>query len=538
MSCCRSRCVAEITRTFTGIASVLPTGRITFSCSTRSSFTCRRGGMSPISSSISVPPSAAWNRPRCARVAPVNEPFSWPKSSDSSRFSAIALQLMATNGLLLARARAMDRARQQLLARAALAGDEHARIGAGHHVRLRELLFHRGAARDDLRAPVFVGGAEAGDAQRLLHLVEQLLLVDRLGEEAERAHLRGLHRIGNRAVRGEDDDLQSGPAVLQLLQQPDAVHLVHAQVGDDEVGAEAARGGERQQRRFPPPRRRSSPRAGGWSAGAAGPGRHRRRGCVLCVFRFGSQGCVLRLKSSGSRSVAASCARSASARCRQSHRALRALPPAPCAAAHSRLISVCRRLLSAVALVAVVARRTCSAGGGSPPPASAARRLSAARGTRARAPQAAASRAWPSARAAAAAPAADPCAAWPARRAPAHSAADGSASARARIRAASRPASRPARRAPLCTSCCSSSRYPVSTRGGGGGAVDRGRLRLVALAVIGEAAASCTQSERASAAAPRRQDCAQHARRERSCRMRVLLAVVLVVGSIADCSVA
>ena len=52
--------------------------------------------------------------------------------------------------------------------------------------------------------------AEAGDAQRLLHLVEQLLLVDRLGEEAERAELRGLHGVGNRAVRGEDDDL-AGP---------------------------------------------------------------------------------------------------------------------------------------------------------------------------------------------------------------------------------------------------------------------------------------------------------------------------------------
>ena len=56
--------------------------------------------MSPISSSISVPPSAAMKRPRCARVAPVNDPFSCPKSSDSSRSSAMALQLMATKGLL------------------------------------------------------------------------------------------------------------------------------------------------------------------------------------------------------------------------------------------------------------------------------------------------------------------------------------------------------------------------------------------------------------------------------------------------------
>ena len=75
ISCFRSRCVAEMMRTLTVVASVLPTGRTWFSCSTRSSFTCRRIGMSPISSSISVPPSAAWNRPRCSRIAPVNAPL-------------------------------------------------------------------------------------------------------------------------------------------------------------------------------------------------------------------------------------------------------------------------------------------------------------------------------------------------------------------------------------------------------------------------------------------------------------------------------
>ena len=41
--------------------------------------------------------------------------------------------------------------------------------------------------------------------------------------------------------------------------------------------------GERQLRRFRLLRLRSFPRAGGWSAGAAGPDRHRRPGCGLCV---------------------------------------------------------------------------------------------------------------------------------------------------------------------------------------------------------------------------------------------------------------
>jgi len=142
----------------------------------------------------------------------------------------------------------MDGARQELLAGAALAGDQHARIGSGDHVRLGELFLHAGAARDDLGAPVLVRGAESRDPQRLLHLVEQLLLIDRLGEEAEGAHLGRLHRVRDGAVSGEDDDLQSRPAVLQLLEEPDAVHLVHPQVGDHQIGAEAAGGRERLRR--------------------------------------------------------------------------------------------------------------------------------------------------------------------------------------------------------------------------------------------------------------------------------------------------
>jgi hypothetical protein len=44
----------------------------------------RRVDMSPISSRNSVPPSACSKRPRRSESAPVNEPFSWPNSSDSS----------------------------------------------------------------------------------------------------------------------------------------------------------------------------------------------------------------------------------------------------------------------------------------------------------------------------------------------------------------------------------------------------------------------------------------------------------------------
>jgi hypothetical protein len=42
------------------------------------------GEISPISSRKTVPPFAASNRPVRSRVAPVNEPLTWPNSSLSS----------------------------------------------------------------------------------------------------------------------------------------------------------------------------------------------------------------------------------------------------------------------------------------------------------------------------------------------------------------------------------------------------------------------------------------------------------------------
>ena len=45
-----------------------------------------------------MPPCASRIRPSVAWVAPVNAPFAWPKSSDSSSSAGIAPQLIATNG--------------------------------------------------------------------------------------------------------------------------------------------------------------------------------------------------------------------------------------------------------------------------------------------------------------------------------------------------------------------------------------------------------------------------------------------------------
>jgi hypothetical protein len=68
-----------MSRTCTGSACSPPSRVTARSCSTRSSRACSACGMSPISSRNSLPPCACSNLPRCARIAPVNAPFSQPQ---------------------------------------------------------------------------------------------------------------------------------------------------------------------------------------------------------------------------------------------------------------------------------------------------------------------------------------------------------------------------------------------------------------------------------------------------------------------------
>ena len=96
-----------------------------------------------------MPPSATSNRPRRSRSAPVNAPRTWPNSSLSSSGSGTALQLIATNGAGLARAVIVERARDELLAGAALADDHDRQRGRGGAIDDVEHAHHRRRAADD-----------------------------------------------------------------------------------------------------------------------------------------------------------------------------------------------------------------------------------------------------------------------------------------------------------------------------------------------------------------------------------------------------
>ena len=171
--------------------------------------------MSPISSRKSVPPWACSKKPRLRAEAPVNAPRSCPKSSLSMSSRGMAAQFTLTNGRVVARREPVDGAADELLAGAALAGDEHARLGGRDLVDLVEEPLHRRALPDHLVAGLELL-AQARPSRRdsfavrstFLHADEHALAVERLLEEVGRAELDGVDRVVHRRVPADDDDRQ------------------------------------------------------------------------------------------------------------------------------------------------------------------------------------------------------------------------------------------------------------------------------------------------------------------------------------------
>ena len=197
-----SRLVAEIRRKSTLTGFLAPTGSISPSCSARSSFTCASSGSSPISSRNSVPPSASWNLPMRLSTAPVNEPFSWPNRMLSTRFSGMAPQLTVTNGSAGAFALALDGARDQLLADAAFALDQHRDVGGGGALAERDDALHGFAAHDEVAEGERAFGLllDAGD-----------LVLQRL--DLERAVDRDLEPLGRSGLTTKS----TAPARMALM---------------------------------------------------------------------------------------------------------------------------------------------------------------------------------------------------------------------------------------------------------------------------------------------------------------------------------
>jgi hypothetical protein len=135
------------------------------------------------------------------------------------------------------RAPVVDRARHELLARAALAADEHDRLRLGGAIDEREALGHRGRSSEDVTTAdrALDGPLHLRCAHRLVEHVEHVLAFERLEQEVRRATLHRFHGELDRAVRREHDDGQLRVAGLELREERHPVHAGHAEIRDDRV---------------------------------------------------------------------------------------------------------------------------------------------------------------------------------------------------------------------------------------------------------------------------------------------------------------
>ena len=222
----RLRFEVAMMRMSTGTGRVPPTRSITRSWIARRSLACRRTSISEISSSSSVPPVASSNLPMRRAIAPVNAPFSWPNSSDSSRFSGDRRAVDRDERLARAVRAGVDVARQHLLAGAGFAGDQHGGVGGRDLLGELDHLRHRLVAVDQLARVV-------GDRRQ--HRRDQL----RIGRQRDVFLGAGVDR-GDRGARVVGDAAGDDRHMDVLgLQADDERADVDCDVDHEQVGAAA-----------------------------------------------------------------------------------------------------------------------------------------------------------------------------------------------------------------------------------------------------------------------------------------------------------
>ncbi len=213
----------------------------------------------------SVPPSAAWNRPLCAWIAPVNAPRAWPKSSDSSEVAGDRAAVDGDERPSRARgSRGGWRARAAPCRCPIRRGSARSRRSRRRACACRSRSSMRGLrvmmpARHSPAAVPLPDGSSPDGSSAARDLLQQLLAVERLGQEAEHAALRGVDRVGDRAVRRQDDHRQRRMLAMDRLEQLHAVDAGHAQVGDDRAPDARRRSPRAPSRRCPPCARDSRP---------------------------------------------------------------------------------------------------------------------------------------------------------------------------------------------------------------------------------------------------------------------------------------
>ena len=187
---------------------------------------------------------ASSNLPSCCLCAPVNAPRSWPNSVLSTSSCGMADRLTAMNGASLAARLAVQQPREQLLARAALAEDQHRRRQLRHLVHEIDDVADLLARADQELALALLGDLRAeGDdlAVEILPLAgvaherPQLVVVEVLGDVVIGAVLHRLHGGLDLVDRRDHDALDQAVVLLDDPQHVEAADAREPDVEQDQI---------------------------------------------------------------------------------------------------------------------------------------------------------------------------------------------------------------------------------------------------------------------------------------------------------------
>ena len=187
-----------------------------------------------------MPPSACSKRPRRSSAAPVNAPFSWPNSSDSSRSAVNRRGVERDEGLGGARAVTVQGARDELLAGARLAGDQHRHARARQPADGAEHLLHRGRVAEHLRDASRLGGRGRRSAAPAPRRAARVPRPGRCRRAWAGTRRRRPGRRRPRCSRSECAVMtitgRPRPLGADFLEQLEAAASRHADVGHQHVG--------------------------------------------------------------------------------------------------------------------------------------------------------------------------------------------------------------------------------------------------------------------------------------------------------------
>ena len=167
-----------------------------------------------------MPPCARSNAPSTRLIAPVNAPFSWPNSALSTRPFGQRGAVQLDERPVAPVALRVNRAREQLLAGARLALEQHGRARRrGRRDGLQHATDRRAVADDlplvpelhHLAAQPLVLAAQAHDLERLIDRELELLRPDGLRDVVDRAGLDRRDRVLDAAVAGQHDQRRLVP---------------------------------------------------------------------------------------------------------------------------------------------------------------------------------------------------------------------------------------------------------------------------------------------------------------------------------------